>query len=523
MYNMIIVDDETTVRNGLKVLLEWEKIGFTICAEGTDGMDGLEKILKFMPELVLIDLKMPGLGGIEVIQKAREAGFKGEFIILTGYSDFEFAKSAISLGVKEYLLKPIDEDELEKIIIKLKTELDERVVLSEHISENEKRAKEETLRQLLLYTLPKEKIRESFKGHNVDFNYEVFSTAVLSGGEPEILGIIRKPSTEFLAIMRSGLERNTEALEMDNNWVLICKGRSYKEMLEKLLVNNERLMTLYGRKYFISMGHDVSHYEDLHYSYECATMLLEYRFSFEKESCITIEMFGNNTDIKNTSFCEMVCPYVEIGDIEGIDKVLSGRQEEYRLKMLKETEIKLEISKEIFLLNVMLEERYPQRRAEFPVYKDTDEFIKQAKTLDELTYGLKKYLTGISAVVASASSDNVVKRVYLYLEKNYSKEIKLEAIAKMFNYNSAYLGKIFKKEMGESFNNVLDNIRIENAKKLLSENGYKVYQVSEKVGYSNIDYFYSKFKKYVGISPKEYQKLNSTGREQQDDSDGACE
>lgn len=109
-------------------------------------------------------------------------------------------------------------------------------------------------------------------------------------------------------------------------------------------------------------------------------------------------------------------------------------------------------------------------------------------------------------MIALSGTDNVIKRLNAYLEKNYNKDIKLETLAKIFNYNSAYLGKIFKKEMGESFNNVLDKIRIENAKRLLLETDLKVYQVSERVGYSNIDYFYAKFKRYVGISPKEFKR-----------------
>ena len=505
MYKMMIVDDEAVVRNGLKVLLDWEELGFEICAEGFDGLDGLEKILSFKPELVLIDLKMPGLGGIEVISRARQEGFNGEFIILTGYSDFQFAKSAISLGVKEYLLKPVDEDELEQILKKIKTELDSKSAAND----NGRAAAESALRELLLYTQTNENAKSLIEGLDIDFNYNTFCVAILASGEPEILGVVNKPSKERLAIMLGGIEKNTEVLEMDDKWVIIFKGKTYEEALEKLLFNNERLMNLYNEKYFIAIGQDVTYFEDLHYSYECAGLLMDYRFSFERESYVTIATFGNNQDGRSVSFCEAVCPYIEIGDTEGIDDCLNKKWEEYRIKMFKETDIKLEMSKEIFLLNVMLEERYQQRKSEFPDYKAIDEKIKQAKSLEVLLDEVRKYLNILSGIVASASSDNVVKRVYAYLEKNYANDIKLESIAKMFNYNSAYLGKIFKKEMKESFNNVLDNIRIENAKRLLSENGYKVYQVSEKVGYSNIDYFYSKFKKYVGISPKEYQKLNS--------------
>ena len=100
-YRAMIIDDEEIVRNGIKNLIDWEREDFEICAEGKDGKDGLAKILSEQPDLVLIDIKMPGMGGIDVIRAAREQNFEGQFVILTGYSEFEFAKSAISLGVKE--------------------------------------------------------------------------------------------------------------------------------------------------------------------------------------------------------------------------------------------------------------------------------------------------------------------------------------------------------------------------------------------------------------------------------------
>ena len=93
-----------------------------------------------------------------------------------------------------------------------------------------------------------------------------------------------------------------------------------------------------------------------------------------------------------------------------------------------------------------------------------------------------------------------------YINRNYYKDIKLESLAEIFNYNSAYLGKLFKSIEGESFNTYLDKIRIEKAKLLLVDDNLKVYQVCEKIGYKNIDYFHSKFKKYVGTSPLSYKK-----------------
>ena len=117
-------------------------------------------------------------------------------------------------------------------------------------------------------------------------------------------------------------------------------------------------------------------------------------------------------------------------------------------------------------------------------------------------------LISMSKKVYVGSADNNIKRIISYMEKNYYNDIKLETLAEIFNYNSAYLGKLLKNALGENFNTKLDKIRIEKAKSLLINDKLKVYQVCEKVGYKNIDYFHSKFKKYVGTTPLTYKKNN---------------
>ena len=135
----------------------------------------------------------------------------------------------------------------------------------------------------------------------------------------------------------------------------------------------------------------------------------------------------------------------------------------------------------------------------------TDE-VNRTESLEELEEIAAEYSKTVSEKLGNSGADSIVKRMGVFIQKNYSKDLKLEAIAKMFGYNSAYLGKIYKKATEESFNTTLDKVRIANAKKLLMNTDLKVYQVSEKVGYYNIDYFYSKFKKYVGLTPKEFKK-----------------
>lgn len=108
--------------------------------------------------------------------------------------------------------------------------------------------------------------------------------------------------------------------------------------------------------------------------------------------------------------------------------------------------------------------------------------------------------------VGYSSGENVLDEVLHYIHNNYQENLKLETIAPLFGYNSSYLGKLFSKKLGINFNSYLDQVRIEEAKKLLMDNSMKVYEIAEQVGYKNVDYFHRKFKKYEGTSPAEYRK-----------------
>ena len=125
METVLIADDEKNIREGLKCILDWESLGFHICGEASNGEDALSGILQNNPSLVLLDIRMPKLTGIDIIRIAREQGYEGKFIILSGYSDFKYAQEAIRYGVQYYLTKPIDEDELEEILCDIKKQLDE--------------------------------------------------------------------------------------------------------------------------------------------------------------------------------------------------------------------------------------------------------------------------------------------------------------------------------------------------------------------------------------------------------------
>ena len=148
---------------------------------------------------------------------------------------------------------------------------------------------------------------------------------------------------------------------------------------------------------------------------------------------------------------------------------------------------------------------YSNNSFAFPPNSEIIEYISERLYMYEIIEYISKQLDVIMNSMGSYSRESVLDDVLHYIDHNYATNIKLEIIAALFGYNSAYLGKIFNKTVGESFNSYVDQIRINHAIELLKDNKLKVYEIAERVGYKNVDYFHKKFKKYVGVSPAEYR------------------
>lgn len=266
---------------------------------------------------------------------------------------------------------------------------------------------------------------------------------------------------------------------------------------------NERLGRKCGEGLLIAVGHNVNKWYDLCYSYEFAQFMLKQEFLFGHYDVLSIDTIEQQQKTVECPSTEQFVMLIEVGDLDGIAECVEKFKTYCMKRLMKEMDIKIQIIYNLMIIRGEIEKKYGSLTGQIMKLMED---MNRAEKLNLLMDLYCRILQDMSRQIGSDDSGTVIKRMYYYMEKNYSKDLKVEGFAKMFNYNSNYLGKIFRKEMGDSFNNILDTIRIVNAKRLLRETDMKVYQISEQVGYSNIDYFYLKFKKYVGISPKEYKK-----------------
>lgn len=359
------------------------------------------------------------------------------------------------------------------------------------------------MRRILLRLESREVLEQQMQLYRLDYNDQLLCAAVITDREL-VPGNENRFFTDKVEELLDGRELYTEKILMDHCVVIIQPGIDFRTWAARLEERNERVRKRFGKGLEIAVGHNVSNWYDLTHSYEFARFLMEHRFLFDGFRVLTMDAIQEQEQLAENPSVDYFCMLIEVGDIEGLEKSVRKFQQYCMKRMMKELDIKIQV-----MYNLMQIRNWAAQKYDGAKELELSRLMTQINEVEKLEELMKCYCRALQQLCISIGregSETVIKRMYYYMEKNYEKDLKVETFAKMFHYNSSYLGKIFRKEMGDSFNNILDTIRIKNAKRLLTETDLKVYQISESVGYTNTDYFYLKFKKYVGMSPKEYKK-----------------
>ncbi len=518
METVLIADDEQNIREGLKYILDWKQIGFEIIGETANGDDTLSFILKQNPSLVLLDIRMPKMYGTEIIKIARENGFKGKFIILSGYSDFTYAQTAIRYGASFYLTKPIDEDELLASVSKVKKELETEHSKLDNIQILKSKAKNVILHEIITgaydFSVSKSLTKNELEEMNLVADiyqvviYEKFSTNPddASYSFADLLKITNKGNHTF------------EHFKEDGNEVILLKGSFALSKFQNFLSHYEQNPPQPGSpldSLFLAYGQPVNDLDKIYLSYEEASTLLQRRF-FCIQGQHTLgfdelpEIQKQNMEITNDKadeYYNTLTEYLMAFNRKKVAETLFDLEEfVYNVKN-DIVSVRLFLTDLYLRIKEKINHTYGSLEVSFPTNGEAIDHIENCHYLYEIILFISEQTEKVfNASGNSFKSTNILDDIFYYIDHNFQNNIKLENIAPLFGYNSAYLGKIFTKTAGESFNSYIDHKRIDHSKELLKENRLKVYEISEKVGYKNVDYFHKKFKKYVGVSPAEYRK-----------------
>lgn len=517
MLSVMIVDDEPKVREGLKTIINWKEHGYFICGECANGIEGLDMAGKLKPDLVLVDIRMPEMDGLEFIENTKKEGCTSKFIILTGYSDFAYAKKAIRLNVYSYLLKPVEEEELLQIVKQIREAIIREKEVKDYIDSGKKYSRNSEIKAMLLadrecgksgycpgsaglsssrsFQVAVADIRDKVAGYNPD--------AVIKGIYMELFKNSRKEHFVF---------------EIDGRICTVLSDGDTAINKRILKYLSDYIRGLLHTDILIALGRMTGDIADINISYMDAIRLVDKKFYFMHagiavwdelkddpvfaDDCASMR---NDSEMDMNQYIEMLFVASEVGKKGRIETIVTELFTVLKLRKYPEMKFKGFCSNMLNAVYKRALERYPALAGMTPSDEERIAEVYDKADMRQLLNYFSVQLYRLADYIYDADSQKVIKKVIQYIEENYQMDLTLDMLGELFGYNSCYLGKVFRHYTGEHFNVYLEKVRIENAKALLMK-GYKVRDVAYMTGFRNIDYFYLKFKKNVGISTSKFRK-----------------
>nr|MCR5102707.1 helix-turn-helix domain-containing protein [Butyrivibrio sp.] len=462
----------------------------------------------------VMDLNMPKIHGIDVIKKAREAGYEGRFIILSGYSDFKYAQSAIRYGVTNYLTKPIDEDELQKTLEDINRDLYLENERQGNLQTIRTKAREAVIEDLLKstdYSITDDELQE------MKLLYDKYQVVVYETYHTDR----KRPEYKLPELLNAFIDSDDyESCIMNERAVILLKGKIALARFEKFLDHyNKRPLQEDSPldAIFLTYGRPVDRPQDIKLSSDEAQRLCSRRFfckmgvhKLSYESLKDINITNNEvSQDKISDYSQKIIGFMQAGSIDRVQETLNDLQQYLCSSNENSTAVRIYMTDMVLQIKTQISRTYPDSR---DLFADNSEIIDFLETRFYL-YEIFDYVQSVSEKIVQQvrnrqGARSTMEDVQAYVDHNYYKNLTLEEVAPLFGYNSVYFGKVFSKEVGVNFNTYLNQKRVDEAKKLLIDDSIKIYDIAERVGYSDVDYFSRKFKTLEGMSPADYRRNN---------------
>lgn len=535
MYRILIADDEQKILQLILQLGHWEALEMEIVGTCSDGEEALRLIRALQPDIVLTDIKMPLYDGIQLIEKAREAGLDTHFIVLSGFKHFEYARNAIQLGVVDYLLKPLNEDQLNKTLEKTcrlieakKQSQSESQQLNDYLTRDRTQAQMKFLEALTLAasgtnTLPAS-VQECNAQYQTGFSAPLFRCAYLTTNLDNLLGgreslFSEKMQESFQTLFPEpycyvSFPQKSGVVLMVNYG--IAQRDQVKQGISALYYGLKNLTEIYGN-FVLNIG--VSLEKDainqLGDALEEATIAEWARMILMEDKVLAYDVIKGLprfaiTDILPREKELELKGYVKVFQAEGIGRLFAqiaataaGYHSHY--------------PGDIRGFFTHLEENlFPLHIAESGKTELTDIrnelalHYKRAKGFNECVKVFYVYLEAWLEAKRKQLQERKgrpIDEAQRYVKAHFAEPLYLEMVAEIVHLSPTYFCKLFKMETGVGFSEYLAGVRIEKAKALLLQTKGSIKDIALAVGYQDDKYFSKLFRKQVGIKPSEYKKL----------------
>ncbi len=509
MYRVIIVDDEKQIVDGLCRMIKWPELGFEVCATARNGMEAIPLIKSYKADLVMTDIRMPVMDGLKMVEHVRKnISEEAEFIILSGFGEFQYAQKALQYNVKSYILKPIDEAELYGILVDIKNYLDEKEIrkslkikndLIDFISGEGSNASEPNLESETAYGL---------RYIVVERHEDICS--LLSYQDEQKHSDLGKFISEKI-----GQSKMRFVVQHDRNSCHMIAGESLLKCFEYNIKHlaasiHEFLSKHKSTQANILIGEKVSSFKELYRSAQSISMCRNKLFYSKNPSIILYD------DIKEEKFSKifedngMIVKIISAFRKNDMDQLVRS------IKVLIDHISSLQVVPEIATIHLdtvmasiiqLLSERTEDMSDVLEIYYNYKKMRDRAGIYEhgELVKEFCQYCNTFSLSPNNNESTDVVAKVARYVDDNFMEPLKIAWIAERFFVNPAYLGQQFYKKKGCSLNNYLNMIRLEKAKELLLNSSHRICEIATKIGYEDPNYFSSKFYEYTGYTPSGYR------------------
>ena len=537
LYRIMLVDDEEEVRKAMIRKMDWEQLGFTVAGDAENGEDALEKLELLEPDVVMTDIRMPYMDGLTLVARIREKYPFIKILIFSGYDDFEYAKQAIKYRVTEYILKPVNGEELAEILKRVRISLDEEIEQRRNIS---------MLQESYENSLPM--LREVF------LNDLVSRGADLSGVAPKLkeYGVDILDARKWLAAVihveqveqaeEQELYRHQELIPISVRKLVEDHLKTYGRftvfnsaegitliaavdgnnsetglitLLEDTCKESRRIL---GISITVGVGYSCDTLQEIRRSYQTAVDALGYRAIVGCGRTIYI----NDMEPVNRGKLQFGA-----GEEAELTAVIKFGTKDQIGETLRELAVRMDDAKvhdnqyQVYMLTIVnclirLMQQYDLKMS--GMFDSEDHYadiIKRICRRESFAEEMIPIACRMNEALNQAR-DNTTRKVIVeakeYIQENYADpELSVDVLCRHLHMSPAYFSTVFKKETGQSYVNYLTEVRLQKAEELLEQTDDKTYEIAQKVGYQEQNYFSYVFKKKYGISPTKYRGTRGNG------------
>ena len=539
LYRIILVDDEEEVRQSIIRKINWTEAGFKVVGDAENGEDALEKVEALEPDLILTDIRMPYMDGLTLAERVRQKYPSIKIVIFSGYDDFEYAKQAIKLNVTEYILKPVNVEELTAILKRIKANLDEIEqkrnvnLLRENYIKSLPILREQFLNELVSYPMPETEVEDKLREYAIPLSGAKKWVAAAIDIEPEEIrdGVLLPLHKEKDLIPISVMQLVEEKLKNYCRCALATSARTAESEIAVIAAIDEEnsqtgLIDVLGdvcketRKILevpitIGIGHGCQKLSDISSSYKAAVDALGYKAIVGSGSTIYINdvepVSSGKLQFDGKDEAELISA-IKFGPREKIEaavQTIIDKMSDAKVHFRQCQAYMLSVSSSIVQMIQQYDLDMEQLLEEGSEREDTFAIIPRMQKREDFSQWLLSASLRMNQVM-NQERDNTMKQVIQkakqYIMDNYQDpDLSVEKICRQLHMSPAYFSTMFKKETGQAYIAYLTEVRLDKAVELLGKTDDKTYIIAAKVGYQEQNYFSYVFKKRFGISPTKFR------------------